>query len=45
MKRNNDIDKAEYQPEFLAVRHYFVLLMMFSLLAGLVGRAAADSHH
>ena len=39
MKRNNDIDKAEYQPEFLAVRHYFVLLMMFSLLAGLVGRA------
>jgi len=39
MKRNNDIDKGEYQPEFLAMRHYFVLLMMFSLLAGLVGRA------
>jgi len=39
VKRNNDIDRPEYQPEFLGVRHYFVLLMMFSLLAGLVGRA------
>jgi len=39
MKRNNDIDKAEYEPEFLGVRHYFVLLVMLSLLAGLVGRA------
>lgn len=39
MKRNKDIGKAEYQPEFLGVRHYFVLLVMFSLLAGLVGRA------
>ncbi len=39
MKRKNDIDKAEYQPEFLAIRHYFVLTVMFALLSGLVGRA------
>jgi len=39
MKRKSDIDPGEYQPAFLAVRHYFVLLMLFSLLAGLVARA------
>ncbi len=39
MKRKKDIDPGEYQPAFLAVRHYFVLLVLFSLLAGLVARA------
>ena len=39
MKRKTAIDRAEYQPQFLAPRHYFVLLMLFVLLAGLVGRA------
>jgi cell division protein FtsI (penicillin-binding protein 3) len=39
VKRNNDIDKAEYQPQFRAARHYVVLLMMFCLLTGLTGRA------
>jgi cell division protein FtsI (penicillin-binding protein 3) len=39
MKRKDSIDKAEFQPEFLALRHHFVLLVMFALLAGLIGRA------
>jgi len=39
MKRKPTIDKAEYRPQFLAMRHYFVLLMLFVLLAGLVTRA------
>ena len=40
MKRSkSNIDKEEYQARFLALRHYFVLFIMFSLLSGLVGRA------
>ena len=39
MKRKDSIDRAEFQPEFLALRHHFVLLVMLALLAGLVGRA------
>jgi cell division protein FtsI (penicillin-binding protein 3) len=39
MKRESSIDTPEYQPQFLEVRHYFVLLVMFTLLAGLVTRA------
>ncbi|MCG6891932.1 MAG: penicillin-binding protein 2 [Gammaproteobacteria bacterium] len=39
MKRESSIDRPEYQPQFLGARHYFVLLVMFSLLAGLVTRA------
>ena len=40
MKRSKSIiDKEEYQARFLALRHYFVLFIMFSLLSGLVGRA------
>ena len=39
MKRESSIDRAEYQPQFLRARHYFVLLVMFSVLAGLVTRA------
>ena len=39
MKRESSIDRAEYQPQFLRARHYFVLVVMFSMLAGLVTRA------
>jgi cell division protein FtsI (penicillin-binding protein 3) len=39
MKRKDSIDKAEYRPEFLAARHFLVLLVLFGLLAGLIGRA------
>ncbi len=39
MKRAARADKARYQPKFLGARHYFVLLVMFGLLAGLVTRA------
>jgi len=39
MKRKADIDKVEHKPQFLGLRHYFVLTVMFVLLSGLVGRA------
>ena len=39
MKNNERIDREEYRPRFLALRHYFALLMLFALLAGLVARA------
>lgn len=39
MKRKDTIDQAEFRPQFLAVRHYFVLLVLFGLLVGLVTRA------
>ena len=39
MKRKANVDSSEHQPKFLGPRHYFVLLAMFSLLGGLVGRA------
>ena len=39
MKHKDRIDKDEYRPAFLALRHYFVLLVLLTLLAGLVGRA------
>ena len=39
MKRAASAEKARYQPQFLGARHYFVLLVMFGLLAGLVTRA------
>lgn len=39
MKHNDRIDSEEYQPQFLALRHYFALFMLFALLAGLVARA------
>ena len=39
MKRESSIERAEYQPQFLRARHYFVLVVMFSVLAGLVTRA------
>ena len=38
-KRESAIERAEYQPQFLRARHYFVLMVMFSALAGLVTRA------
>jgi cell division protein FtsI (penicillin-binding protein 3) len=39
MTRKPDPDRAGYQPQFLALRHYFVLLVMFAMLATLIGRA------
>ena len=39
MKRKANVESSEHQPKFLGPRHYFVLLAMFSLLGGLVGRA------
>ena len=38
-KRESGIDRAEYQPRFLGARHYFVLMVMLTLLGGLVTRA------
>ena len=31
MKRKDSIYKAEYRPEFLAARHFFVLLVLSTL--------------
>ena len=39
MKAKNKIDKPEYRPQFLGLRHYFVLFVMSAVLVGLVGRA------
>jgi len=39
MKRDSSVDRPEYQPQFLRARHYFVLVVMLSVLAGLVTRA------
>ena len=39
MSQDRHSDKPEHRPQFLASRHYLVLLAMFTLLAGLVGRA------
>ena len=39
MKKSSDMQKEEYQAAFLPWRHYFLLLILFSLLLGLVGRA------
>ena len=39
MKRKHKLRTEEYQAEFLGSRHYFVLLVLLSLLGGLVARA------
>ncbi len=39
MKNQIDIEALEQESVFLATRHYFVLLILLTLLAGLVGRA------
>ena len=39
MTAKNKIDKPEYRPQFLGLRHYFVLFVMSAVLVGLVGRA------
>jgi cell division protein FtsI (penicillin-binding protein 3) len=39
MKRRNDMQDEQRQAVFLGTRHYFVLLVLLSLLAGLVSRA------
>jgi hypothetical protein len=36
MKRRNDMQDEQRQAVFLGTRHYFVLLVLLSLLAGLV---------
>ncbi|MDH3761730.1 MAG: penicillin-binding protein 2 [Gammaproteobacteria bacterium] len=39
MKRRNDMQDEQRQAAFLGTRHYLVLLVLLSLLAGLVSRA------
>jgi cell division protein FtsI (penicillin-binding protein 3) len=39
MKRRNDMQDEQRQAVFLGTRHYFVLLVLLGLLAGLVSRA------
>lgn len=39
MKRRDDMQDEQHEAAFLGTRHYFVLLVLLSLLAGLVSRA------